>query len=101
MSARSAPERAPKDGSRLNRVLEVGMRGAATSSVKYALHGNAKADWSIMYFDDYERYLKEWNEWKQDGWTNESEPLPRSGQMRTFKPRSDWVEEQLKQEFGA
>jgi hypothetical protein len=69
---------------------------------KYALHGNAKADWGIMYFDDYARYLEEWNEWKRDGWTNENEPLPRSVALpppRTFKPRSDWVKENLKRMF--
>jgi|SaaInlV_125m_DNA_1040241.scaffolds.fasta_scaffold03046_7 hypothetical protein len=105
MSVRSAPKSAPKASSRLDHVLKVGMHSAATSSCggKYALYGNAKSDWGIMHFDKYERYLEEWKEWKRDGWTNESEPLLRSGERpapRTFKPSSEAVYQVLDDMFG-
>ena len=81
------------------------MHGAAISSPagKYALQGNAKADYGILFFDNYERYVKWWDEYKKDGWTDEIEKLPRSGVRpapRTFKPSSETVRQVLDDTFG-
>ena len=53
---------------------------------RYALFGNEKSDWGIMYFDDYNRYLSEFREWKQMGWLRDGEePLDIDG-VRKAKP---------------
>lgn len=77
------------------------MHGAAISG-KYTLHGNVLADYGMVSFDNYELYLTRWNEWKNNGWTNESEPLPASGtrQPRTFQPSKEVVRQVLDDTFG-
>ena len=86
MSLRPTKVVAPPSRSRLDDVLRAGHR---VSTKKYILWGNAKADWGIMYFDNYDRYMEWWKEWERLGWLNRSskEPLGPDGQSPPRPPR--------------
>ena len=83
MSRRSPQVVAPQSGSRLDNVLRAGLSiRTNTPKGRYVLDGNQNSDSAILYFNNYDEYMKKWHEWDQKGWLHprNRKPLDRNGE---------------------
>lgn len=55
---------------------------------KYTLFGNAKSDWAVVSYDEYDNYRRGWYDFQKSGFlqaSEENDPMPRSG----VRPQKD------------
>ena len=71
--------------------MSAGQRRLAAIGVEYTLMGNAKADWGMMTFKDYDRYLEQYKNWERMGWLGAGEQLLLPSGERTPKPPTKYM----------